>query len=116
MYQPYGGDYTAAVAGNFTFQLVMQDLNATGASLVYAALRGNTFKGGMNIAYTGLPTGRPPNVYVLAKTSMYPALYEAEALMLPDNGAARSGVSWAVTLLLTIGATAALLVTSDGKR
>jgi hypothetical protein len=52
-YQPYGGDYTAAVAGNFTYQVVVQDLNATGAALVYAALRNPQFQGALNLAYTG---------------------------------------------------------------
>jgi hypothetical protein len=54
-YQPYGGDYTNAVAGNFTYQVVVQDLNATGAALLYAALRATPFQGVLNQAYTGTP-------------------------------------------------------------
>lgn len=53
MAQPYASDYTNAIAGNFTFQIVMQDLNATTSAMVYAALKSPYVLGTLNLAYFG---------------------------------------------------------------
>lgn len=50
---PYGSDYSGASYGNFTYQIVLQDLNATTAQMVYGALRSPQFAAGLNQAFTG---------------------------------------------------------------
>ena len=52
--QPYGIDYKNATFGNFTFQVVLQDLNETTSQIVYSALRSQNFVGALNKAYTGM--------------------------------------------------------------
>lgn len=43
MYYPPGGDYTAAKYGNFTYQIVLQDLSETQAAYVHTLLSDVSF-------------------------------------------------------------------------
>ena len=52
-YQPYGGDHASASYGNFTYQVVVQDLDDVTAASLYTALGSQQFKGALNKAYTG---------------------------------------------------------------
>lgn len=136
-YTPPGGDYGAARSGNFTYQIVNQDLDTTTAATLTAVLRSPQFQALVSKIMTGesvdllhlftltsvliiylcvLKIGYPkvagnPNL-VKTKTSMNPEIFAPTPLVF-HNGAgslsAFSGVQGLVTALLTLGASLLLM-------
>mmetsp|Transcript_7954 Transcript_7954/g.13202 ORF Transcript_7954/g.13202 Transcript_7954/m.13202 type:complete len:507 (-) Transcript_7954:231-1751(-) len=106
---PYGGDYDAATSGNFTFQLVMQDVNASTAQALYALLANPQFAQTVGYVYTG----QSPNA-ATGQVDSFPYFFDANPL---DVGTAAFGAShapWLVTLGIT--ALATLLLFSSGRK
>lgn len=108
-YYPYGGDYTAAASGNFTYQIVNQDLDSTTAATLTAVLRSPQFQGILSTIMTGGASA----AVVKTKTSQNPEIYAPTPLVFDKNSAgsvsAHRGVQGLVTVLMTLGASLMLM-------
>lgn len=53
-YTTPGGDFTAALSGQFTYQIVNQDLDATTAAVLTAVINSNNFYGALSSGFTSM--------------------------------------------------------------
>lgn len=91
MFYPPQGDYEQATSGNFTYQLVVQNLDDTEAATLYATLSNTNFQAAIAGAYTG----EQDNSAVSCTSTGAPLTYDKQPRDV-DNG----GISSASPALL----------------